>query len=353
MSVLDKLLTENAVDTSILADSAHVVVDDYQWHLEMALPFDQTYDKYEDVLKHKGEFITGMLDNLRCVVKCDIVRLDLASSEYIEDTVLPSGVMLRCTYGEGSDNLPAITVGLEIVRGTSLRSLMRLLYLIAYIQSKINLDNSWRNYARIEYNGDDGRYIQKIDNHCLECWLERDFIEETGDVRKTTEYIMECLRYDKYSKNHKFSFDYPKYAFETANFRDLAIVRRNPGEYTLPMVITKSVPAVLEIRADDIPLTYFKYYTLACIISELSNQLRVRGTKLEMDPRYAQRMRLIGDWMFYKNGQRPEQIINYQKVYDTASEIIVKFPLEDPKTYTAKYLYSICRYLNENIKSVK
>ena len=100
-------------------------------------------------------------------------------------------------------------------------------------------------------------------------------------------------------------------------------------------------------------LTYFRYYTLACILSDLSDRLKIYGTKLEKDPRYPQRMRLIADWMKYREGMRPEQLINYQKVYDTASLILSQFPLANPTTFTPEYLYKICEYINENINNIR
>lgn len=249
--------------------------------------------------------------------------------------------------------MPGIVFGLEIVRGSSLRSLFRLLHLIAYYQNCICKEYEHRQKANIEYNGDDGRYGQEIRRECIESWLERNFTTEEYDIHSTTQFVLECLHYDKYTSVRYSELYYPRIAFEYENFHDLAIMRRHvKGEYTLPMVISSKPYAVLMIHASELSVLYFKYYTIACIISSLSDKLKMYGTTLDKDPRYAQRLRLVGDYLFLKAGVRLEQILNFQKVYDTASLIEKDFPLEDKRKYTAEYLYKIANYINDTIKGV-
>lgn len=350
MSLLDNI-TEKIVDTSVIAKNASAVVDNFQWHLTLNLPFKYTYDKSEEVIE-LGYEISSKLENLRCVTQCDIVRVNLNTSEHIEDVILSSGIILRSTSGQGFD-LPGIVFGLEIVRGSSLRSLFRLLHLIAYYQNCICKEYEHRQKANIEYNGDDGRYGQEIRRECIESWLERNFTTEEYDIRSTTQFVLECLHYDKYTSVRYSELYYPRIAFEYENFHDLAIMRRHvKGEYTLPMVISSKPYAVLMIHASELSVLYFKYYTMACIISSLSDKLKMYGTTLDKDPRYAQRLRLVGDYLFLKAGVRPEQILNFQKVYDTASLIEKDFPLEDKRKYTSEYLYKIANYINDTIKGV-
>ena len=351
MSVLDNI-TEKRVDTSVIAKNARAVIDNFQWHLTLNLPFKYTYDKSEEVIE-SGHEISSKLESLRCVTHCDIVRVNLNTSEHIEDVTLSSGIILRSTSGDGFD-LPGIVFGLEIVRGSSLRSLFRLLHLIAYCQNWLCKENENRQKAYIVYDGDDGCYAQEIKLECIESWLERNFTAEEYDIRSTTQFVLKCLRYDKYYTPVRYSeLYYPRIAFEYENFLDLALMRRRvKGEYTLPMVISSEPFAVLMIHASELSVLYFKYYTMACIISSLSDKLKMYGTRLDKDPRYAQRLRLVGDYLFLKAAVRPEQIINFQRVYDTASLIERDFPLENKREYTAEYLYKIANYINETIKGV-
>ena len=363
MSLLDNIIEEQHVDIRQFTEDCATVRDYYRWHLRLTLPWNTRETDCDRVLADTGGYVTEILSRARAVVDCAVthIRLHAAPGEPYEPRpyVLPSGIMVSLCVDDDIEG-PSITVGLDIVRGTSLRCLMRLLHMIAGVQKHIH-DKVPGDAVRFDYDGPDARRIQAVSDYCLDCWLRRDFTESANSVRVTTEFVLETLGYDRsagydntvrYGRERHSDLYYPCCAFKMQNFRDLATVRRRPGWMTLPMNVGWNVGVRgetlhYEICGRDFDETYFKYYLLAVIVGQLSNDLalQIRGVEIRQDHGYASWMRLVGDYKFYCQGIRPEQTISFQHVFDVAAEISV--PVNNPEDLTA-----VVNYINTTSMSV-
>lgn len=366
-SILDQL-EEKTVDTRTFADDSPAVIDDYQWHLQLALPSDSPDSKCDEILSTTGVYITQILSCSRAITDCIVTGIclhDEPGKVYERDRwTLASGIKLEI-YSDGDLGGPCITIGLTVVRTVSLRCLMRLLYMISAVQKHICDKLSYGNKVKIDYDGPDARKIQEFSS-CLECWLDRDFTETSGDVRLTTEFVLYCFGYELFEgpnntkiygrEKHPYEY-YARCNFETRNFNRLPYVRKYPGLYTLRMDVSLKSDSVipedrfpLEISSPDRVLTYFRYYVLACIISSLFDRIKISKGEYRphLDSSYAQQMRLLADWTEVRESRRPEQVISYQRVYDQSAIITERF-LKTGKELGREMLEDIADYINKNL----